>query len=238
MEVPRLVGVELELQLSAFTTATATRDLSRICNLHHSSWQSQILDPLSEARDQTHIPVDTSWVCLRWATMGSPKKNTFLVWLCWVKMMPHAEALVWTWVHLGARYSSPGSWDCVCLVRVFSLCWGRYCHMEPSFLLHCFFIAGCLASLCQRVPREPTGTISTLWATETIIVMTVGTTCLHSSEVCHVNLLWELAALPPLNFMEHLVCPLAPHCHGDLWAACYSQGKSPSVCLCRRLMLV
>ena len=34
--------------------ATATRDLSCICNLHHSSRQRWILDPLSKARDLTH----------------------------------------------------------------------------------------------------------------------------------------------------------------------------------------
>ena len=62
MEVPRL-EVESELQLLACATATATPDASRICDLHHSSWQQQILNPLSEARDRTHIPVDTSWVC-------------------------------------------------------------------------------------------------------------------------------------------------------------------------------
>ena len=50
MEVPRL-GVELKLQLTTYTTATETRDLSRICDLHHSSWQRQILNPLSEIRD-------------------------------------------------------------------------------------------------------------------------------------------------------------------------------------------
>ena len=49
MEVPRL-GVELELQL-AYATATATRDLSHVCNLHHSSWQRRILNLLSKARD-------------------------------------------------------------------------------------------------------------------------------------------------------------------------------------------
>ena len=42
MEVPRL-GVELELQLPAYTTATATRDLSLICDPHHSSEQCRIL---------------------------------------------------------------------------------------------------------------------------------------------------------------------------------------------------
>ena len=50
MEVPRL-GVELELQLLAYTTASATQDLSHICDLHLSLQQHQILNPLSEARD-------------------------------------------------------------------------------------------------------------------------------------------------------------------------------------------
>ena len=61
MEVLRL-GVESELQLLAYTTATAMPDPSRVCNLHHSSWQRQILNPLSEARDQTHIFMDTSLI--------------------------------------------------------------------------------------------------------------------------------------------------------------------------------
>ena len=51
MEVPRL-GVELELQLPAYTTtAIAVLDLSCVCGLYHSSWQHRILNPLSEARD-------------------------------------------------------------------------------------------------------------------------------------------------------------------------------------------
>ena len=59
MEVPRL-WVELELQLPAYTTAAAMSDPSHVCNLHHSSWQHQILNPLSEARDRIHILMDTS----------------------------------------------------------------------------------------------------------------------------------------------------------------------------------
>ena len=59
MEVLRL-GAESELQLPAYTTAIATWGLSRICNLHHSSWQCWIINPLSEARDWTHILMDTS----------------------------------------------------------------------------------------------------------------------------------------------------------------------------------
>ena len=50
MEVPRL-GVELELQLPAYTTAMPTLDPSYTCNLHHSLWQHQILSPLNKARD-------------------------------------------------------------------------------------------------------------------------------------------------------------------------------------------
>ena len=45
---------ESELQLPAYTTATATPDPSRAYNLHHSSWQRWILNPLSEAEDQIH----------------------------------------------------------------------------------------------------------------------------------------------------------------------------------------
>ena len=52
MELPRL-RVELDLQSPAYTTATATQDLSCVCNLHHSSWQCRILNPLSKARDPT-----------------------------------------------------------------------------------------------------------------------------------------------------------------------------------------
>ena len=63
MEVPRL-GVELELQLSAYAIATATPDMNRICDLHHSSRQQWILNPLNEATDQTRILMDTRWVHL------------------------------------------------------------------------------------------------------------------------------------------------------------------------------
>ena len=52
MEVPRL-GVESELQLPDYTTATATQDPSRVCDVHHSSRQCWILNPMIKARDQT-----------------------------------------------------------------------------------------------------------------------------------------------------------------------------------------
>ena len=61
IEVPRL-RVELDLQLPAYTTATATQDLGHVCDLHHGSQQCQIFNPLSEARNLTCVLMDTSRV--------------------------------------------------------------------------------------------------------------------------------------------------------------------------------
>ena len=54
MEVPKL-GSKSELQILAYATATAMQDTSLVCDLHHSSWQHWILNPLSKARDQTRV---------------------------------------------------------------------------------------------------------------------------------------------------------------------------------------
>jgi len=48
-------GVKSELQLQGYTTATATPDPSCIFDLCCNLQQCWILNPLSEARDQTHI---------------------------------------------------------------------------------------------------------------------------------------------------------------------------------------
>jgi len=58
MEVPRL-GVKLEMQLPAYTTATAMQDPRLICATCCTWWQCQVLNPLKKARDQTHILRDT-----------------------------------------------------------------------------------------------------------------------------------------------------------------------------------
>ena len=60
MEVPRL-GVELELQLPAYATATATQDPNHVCDL------------LSEARDRTHNLVVPSLIRFCCATIETPK---------------------------------------------------------------------------------------------------------------------------------------------------------------------
>ena len=59
MEVPRL-GVETEQHLLAYPTATTTPNQSHVCHLQHrSSWQCQIPNPLSGARDRTCVLMDT-----------------------------------------------------------------------------------------------------------------------------------------------------------------------------------
>ena len=56
--------IELELQFLAYTTITAIamQDPSCICDLCLSLQQRQILNPPREAKDQTHIHMDTSQV--------------------------------------------------------------------------------------------------------------------------------------------------------------------------------
>ena len=72
MEIPRL-GVQSELQLPAYTTATATPDPSHVCDLHHCSQQCRILNPLSKARNWICILIDTSQICFHWAMTGTPR---------------------------------------------------------------------------------------------------------------------------------------------------------------------
>ena len=70
MGVPRQ-GVRSELQLPAYTTALAARDLSQVCDLYHSSRQCWILNLRSEARDWTCVLIDTSQIRFHWAAMGT-----------------------------------------------------------------------------------------------------------------------------------------------------------------------
>ena len=78
MEIPRL-GVKLELQLLVCVIATAVRDPSHICDLHHSLWQRRILNPLSEARDWTHILLYTSRVCFCEPQRELPRLSFYII---------------------------------------------------------------------------------------------------------------------------------------------------------------
>ena len=69
-----------ELQLPAYTTAIATQDLSLVCDWHHSSQQRWILNPLSEARDQTGNLMVPSRICFHFTMMGTPVSSFLENW--------------------------------------------------------------------------------------------------------------------------------------------------------------
>ena len=77
-EVPRL-GVELEVYPLAYTTVTEMPDLSHICDLHYSSWQFQVLNPVSKDRDQTFILMDTMQIHFHWAIHDGNSKAFFFL---------------------------------------------------------------------------------------------------------------------------------------------------------------
>ena len=58
---------------AGYTTATAMSDPSQVWDLHHSAWQLQILNPLSEAWDQTRNLTVPSWIHFRCAVRGTPQ---------------------------------------------------------------------------------------------------------------------------------------------------------------------
>ena len=73
MEVPRLGVYHQNCSCRPTSQATATRDPSQACDLHHSSQQRRILNPLSKARDRTHVFTDTSRIHFCCITVGTPK---------------------------------------------------------------------------------------------------------------------------------------------------------------------
>ena len=104
MEVPRL-GIELELQLLANTTAIAAWDLRCICDLHPSSPQCWILNPLGKARGRMRILMDTSWIHFHSATTGIPFIYSYF---------PFSHAKLWVWayaLHVSPTATNIFSWE-------------------------------------------------------------------------------------------------------------------------------
>ena len=94
MEVPRL-GVKLELQLLAFTTAIATQDPSHGL---WPMWQCQITDPLSEDRDGTCSFMDTSQIHFCCATTATPYSLFIARGYLHSKRSPHRNK----WMHFAS----------------------------------------------------------------------------------------------------------------------------------------
>ena len=77
-----------ELQLLVYTTATATQELSQVCDLHHSSQQCWILNPLSEARDRTRALMDASQVLQPLSHDGNSMSLILKIWVVTVLTTP------------------------------------------------------------------------------------------------------------------------------------------------------
>ena len=123
MEVPRL-GVKLELQLLAYTTATATLGLSHISDLHHSQGNAGSLTH----RDQGSSPclMVTSWVCYHQATMGT-LRDSYLFCRCLQagsNLLWHTWNVALKWLHFSSYQlcSDFLQWHYL----MFSSSWGRF----------------------------------------------------------------------------------------------------------------
>ena len=112
IEAPKL-GVQLQLQLAAYTTAM--QHLSHICNLCHSSWQHGILDLLSEARDGICVLRDTvSSDHFCWAMTWTPRCHIWKLsndfrWICYKKRirLPQQKSLQ-------VKYLCVFAWSLIC----------------------------------------------------------------------------------------------------------------------------
>ena len=114
MEGLRL-GVKLQLYPLAYAIATAMPDPSCICNLHHSSWQHQILNSLSEARDQTCFLMYASQIHFCWAMTGTPNYVHFKLFLhfCHRATLANTQRFLSSW-RLSDSWiiRSRIKWDC------------------------------------------------------------------------------------------------------------------------------
>ena len=112
MEVPR-VGVESEPQQPAYVIATATRDPSLICNLHHSSQQCRILNPLRPGMEPASswilvgfISTTPQWELPRWSFY-----STYFFCCCFQRIHLFFLPLFWStvWIHF-SRFVCCSQW--------------------------------------------------------------------------------------------------------------------------------
>ena len=76
MEIPSL-GVKLEQQMPAYTTATALPNLSLVCILHYSSQQCWILNSLSPGMEPA-----SSWILVIFSTAEPQQEISIYLFIC------------------------------------------------------------------------------------------------------------------------------------------------------------
>ena len=95
---------------------------SGICDLHHSSWQCQMLHLWSKAKDGTHVLMVTSQVHYPWATVERPLIFWSLKWECaaWLSQRIVFEKQ-WIFVRKGKKHRQQIQTQSFKLCR----CWSR-----------------------------------------------------------------------------------------------------------------
>ena len=91
MEVPRL-GVESELQLLVYATATATWDPSCVCNLYHTTRQRRIPNHLA----RPGIETAASWISVRFVSIA-PQRELPRHFSCYASI--YMVSLLWFQIH-------------------------------------------------------------------------------------------------------------------------------------------
>ena len=80
-------------------------DPSCVYDLHHSSWQHRILNPLSQARDQTRNLMVPSRICFRCTMMGTSKHSSDALFHLY-SVPPEWELSQWNVFHSSALWTS------------------------------------------------------------------------------------------------------------------------------------
>ena len=96
------LGSNLSGQLRSYATATATWEPRCVGDLHYSSQQCRLLNPLSEARDWTCILMDTCQVHYYQAMTGTPKDAS---WHVFSSLLSSGSGLPWFLLFFLAYFS-------------------------------------------------------------------------------------------------------------------------------------
>ena len=130
-------GSQARGQIWATAAGLHHRLWAAFCDLHYSSLQSLILNPLSEAMDQTHNFMVPGWICFHWQEL-----ILWLIFKCgWILKD-------WSWC------------VCECVCVCFSL-YLYFCRVSMSFdqLMHVFISSALriLFTVCKKVWIESVG---------------------------------------------------------------------------------
>ena len=111
------------------------------CDLHHSSGQHRILNPLSEARDWTRNPLVSSRICFCCAIMESPGLNFLIkLWEAHLTWQQHILTM-FTYQHFyTAQFYLQNTYD-LDSGTLFQILWGTTKREKHRPILQCFVIS-------------------------------------------------------------------------------------------------